>query len=65
VLAELDEANAEAILCAMEPETAREARHLLSYAPDTAGGLMVTDLLRYDEKRRVSEVTAPGTRRWR
>lgn len=58
VLAELEPEEAEAILRAMEPETAQDVRELLSYPPETAGGLMVTDPLTYDVRQPVAEVLA-------
>ena len=56
LLGQLDREDAEAILQAMDPEAAKEVRELLLHAPDTAGGLMVTDFLRYPEGLRVADV---------
>lgn len=56
VLSELERDEAEAILQSMEPETARDVRRLLAYPPDTAGGLMVTDFLSFDETQTVGEI---------
>jgi len=56
LLGELDRDDAEAILRAMDPEAARGVRQLLLYAPDTAGGLMVTDFLSYAEGLGVADV---------
>ena len=56
VLGELDEENAEAILAEMEPEEAEEARHLIAYANNVAGGLMVTEFLAYEESALVRDV---------
>ncbi len=56
LLAELDEEDAEAIIKEMSPEEADDVRHLLAYGPDTAGGLMITEYVAYDEKDRVSDV---------
>ncbi len=39
LIAQLPEARGEALLDLMEPEEAEDVRFLLSYAPDTAGGL--------------------------
>jgi magnesium transporter len=58
VLAELDTGDAEAILDKMDPEEAAEARQLLSYPSDTAGGIMVTEFLCYPIDARVSDVVA-------
>ena len=49
VLGELDEDDAEAILCQMDPEEAEDARELLQYDADTAGGIMITEFLVYSE----------------
>lgn len=56
ILGEMDEDDAEAILREMDPEEAQEARELLAYAPDTAGGLMVTEFVVYRQHLRVSDV---------
>jgi magnesium transporter len=45
VLAAVEAADREAILDAAEPDTATEARALLEFAADTAGGLMHTEFL--------------------
>ena len=56
VLGELDEQDAAAILAEMRPEEAADARELVRYADDVAGGLMVTELLRYEESAKVRDV---------
>ena len=43
LIAHLDDERGEALLDLMEPEEADDVRFLLSYAPDTAGGLMTTE----------------------
>ncbi|MEZ4219126.1 MAG: magnesium transporter [Myxococcota bacterium] len=43
LVAQLDDAHADAILVATPRETAESVRDLLQYAPDTAGGRMVTE----------------------
>jgi flagellar motility protein MotE (MotC chaperone) len=43
LIAQLSEERGEALLDLMEPEEAEDVRFLLSYAPDTAGGLMTTE----------------------
>ncbi len=58
VLNELDEESAQAILSAMDPEEATDARKLVEYDPDTAGGIMVTEYLSYPSDQSVSEVIA-------
>lgn len=56
LLGELDADDAEAILQRMVPEEAEEARLLLEYAPDTAGGLMVTEFVVYPQDVHVGHV---------
>ena len=56
LLSDLDAADAAAILEEMEPADAAEARQLASYADDVAGGLMITEILRFDETARVGDV---------
>ncbi|UCF37995.1 MAG: magnesium transporter [Acidobacteriota bacterium] len=45
VLGEMDGSSSRAILARMDVEGAAEARKLLSYKPDSAGGLMVSEFL--------------------
>lgn len=56
VLNEIDDEAAEAILSAMDPEEATDARKLVEFAPDTAGGIMVTEYLAYPSDKSVAEV---------
>ncbi|HNR32985.1 MAG TPA: magnesium transporter [Candidatus Hydrogenedentes bacterium] len=56
VLGEMHEEDAEAILREMEPEEAADARHLLTYPEDTAGGIMTTDFVVYPQDMRVADV---------
>ena len=56
VLAELDDEDAEAILAQMDPEEAADARKLLTYPADTAGGIMVTEFLAFTMHHRVADV---------
>ncbi|MCC6490156.1 MAG: magnesium transporter [Candidatus Hydrogenedentes bacterium] len=56
VLNELDRSDLEAILLEMTPEEAKDARALLVYPPDTAGGLMITEYLAYSDKLRIHDV---------
>ncbi|MDP3939939.1 MAG: magnesium transporter [Deltaproteobacteria bacterium] len=58
LLGDLSTESAEAILGVMRPEEARDARHLLSYPPDTAGGIMVTEFVAFREGDRVSDALA-------
>lgn len=58
VLGEMDESASRAILEKMDHEEAAEARKILEYAPDSAGGLMISEYLAYrtdDTVRRVLE----------
>ncbi len=63
VLGEMDEEDAEAILGQMDPEDAREARTLLAYPPDTAGGLMSSELLSFRSDRTLEAVLGDLQRR--
>lgn len=56
LLGDLDESDAEAILSKMDPEEAQEARELLQYDSDTAGGIMVTEFVVYPENLTVQDV---------
>ncbi|MCA9190453.1 MAG: magnesium transporter [Planctomycetales bacterium] len=56
LLSDLDEDDAEAILLHMEPTEAQSARELQQYNEYEAGGLMVTELLRYPDSWTVQDV---------
>jgi len=56
LLTEMEEEEAEAILSQMEPEEAESARRLIKYDPDTAGGMMITEFLSFDEHHTVGHV---------
>ena len=56
LLGELDEADADAIIEQMTPEDAEEARQFLQYAPDTAGGLMISEYLDFRSSQTVQNV---------
>jgi magnesium transporter len=58
VLGEMDEQEQEAILEKMAPEEAADARRLLAYEPDCAGGLMATEFLVYTGDRTTRDVIA-------
>ena len=58
LLSELDNADAEQILARMTAEDAAEARELIAYGEDTAGGLMMTEFLYYDQSIQVGDVFA-------
>ncbi len=56
ILGEMDEDDAEAILRAMDPEEAKDARLLLEYHEETAGGIMMTEFVTYGQGTLVGEV---------
>ena len=56
LLSEIDAVGAEAILAAMEPEKADEARQLADYSNHVAGGLMATEFLAYREDVTCGEI---------
>ena len=56
VLSMLPEDQAEEMLSHMDPEEAEDARLLTAYAPDEAGGIMVTEFLAYPEGHTVRQV---------
>lgn len=56
LLGELDEDEANAIIEEMSPDEAEEARNLLQYAPDTAGGLMISEYLAFHSGQKVQDV---------
>ncbi len=56
VLSELDTDDAHAILEQMAPEEAADARRLLRYDANTAGGLMITEFLVYPQTLTVADV---------
>ncbi len=56
VLGEMDEDASQAILAKMNREDAAEARKLLGYAPDCAGGLMISEFLAYRSDNTIQDV---------
>ena len=56
LLSELTTSEAFEILEKMAPEEARDARRLLRYPPDVAGGLMITEYLSYPASGSVDDV---------
>ena len=56
VLAEMDDSASESILASMEKKGAAEARMLLNYAPDCAGGLMVSEFLAFQAEDTIRDV---------
>jgi len=62
VLSELGSAEAEAIIAELDEEDASEIRELISYEPDQAGGLMMTEFASYPMASTVCEVVEDLTR---
>ncbi|MBU0480790.1 MAG: magnesium transporter [Proteobacteria bacterium] len=58
LLSEMEGEEVEAILHVMEPEQADEARKMLSYPQDTAGALMMSEFLAYNDKATIGSVLA-------
>lgn len=58
LMAAIESPSAEAILAEMSPEAAADVRALARYAPDVAGGLMVTELVSFPESASVGDVVA-------
>lgn len=56
IIAELEEETANAILDVMVESDAAQARRLASYDPDSAGGLMIEEVLTFHDRDRVGEV---------
>jgi magnesium transporter len=58
LIGELGGEQAEQVLAAMDPADASEARRLAAFAPDVAGGLMITEYLAYPQTASIEEVVA-------
>lgn len=56
VLGEMDAADAEAVLREMDVDNSQEARLLLAYDDDTAGGLMMTEVFKFYDHDTVGTV---------
>ena len=56
LLGEMDEDASQAILAKMDRKDAEEARMLLEYAPDCAGGLMISEFLVYKIDNTIQDV---------
>ncbi|MCO6453684.1 MAG: magnesium transporter [Pirellulaceae bacterium] len=56
LIGEMDDVDAEAILRRMDPSDAESARALSHYEDDVAGGMMVTEFLRYSDQWTVTQV---------
>ncbi|MDA0196142.1 MAG: hypothetical protein O2887_12350 [Bacteroidetes bacterium] len=57
LMVEFRKESAEAIMAEMKPEDVEKVRRLIEYNPDTAGGLMITEFLAFDESMKVRDVT--------
>ncbi len=56
LLGEMDDRVSESILSRMEKEDAEEARIMLNYAPDSAGGLMISEYLAFRADNTIQDV---------
>jgi len=57
-LDEMNEVSAEAIMVKMDEEEAKNIRQLIQYESDTAGGLMITEFLAYEDTMTVDQVVS-------
>lgn len=55
LIGDIDDEEAEAILAEMAPEAAADVRRLAEYDPETAGGLMMTEVFAFDESATVRD----------
>ncbi len=56
LIGDIDREGAEAILAEMAPEAAADVRRLAEYDPETAGGLMMTEVFAFDDSATVRDV---------
>ena len=56
VLGKMDEASSRAVLDHMHPEDAIEARMMLEYPPDCAGGIMISEYLSFSQEMTINDV---------
>ncbi|MGF1572808.1 MAG: magnesium transporter [Sumerlaeia bacterium] len=56
IVGRMDSRSMDAIMKLMIPEEAEDLRELVSHAPDTAGGLMITEYLVYRSSQTVEEI---------
>ncbi len=56
LIGDIDEEEAEAILAKMAPEAAEDVRRLAEHDPETAGGLMMTEVFAFNESATVRDV---------
>lgn len=57
-LNEMDDESAEAIMIEMDEQEAEKIRKLIQYDSDTAGGLMITEFLAYEDSMTVDQVVS-------
>ncbi len=55
LIGDIDEEEAEAILAEMTPQAAADVRRLAEYDPETAGGLMMTEVFAFSESATVRD----------
>ncbi|MEP1095682.1 MAG: magnesium transporter [Cyclobacteriaceae bacterium] len=56
LISEFEEEDATAIMAEMQPEEVEKVKKLIQYDSETAGGLMVTEFLAFDERMTVRDV---------
>jgi magnesium transporter len=56
LLRKMEEEKAEALLEEIKPQKAKKIRALMSFPENTAGAMMITDFLAYDDRQHVEEV---------
>jgi len=56
LIGDIDTEEAEAILAEMAPEAAADVRRLAEYDPETAGGVMMTEVFAFDDTATVRDV---------
>jgi Mg/Co/Ni transporter MgtE len=61
LIGDIEKKEAEAILAEMAPEAAEDVRRLAEYDPETAGGLMMTEVFAFDGRPR--ELSRPASLR--
>ena len=56
LLGEMERDEVESILEQMPPQEAADTRRLIDHAPDSAGGIMITEYLAYPDQARIGEI---------
>jgi magnesium transporter len=56
LLAEADERVVEDVLSSMDAEAAEELRELIAYDPESAGGIMATEMITVEQGKRIGDV---------